>query len=79
MLTNAYSVNTDTFYWIGISDNVTEGVWTFYGSDTNAPFLDWAHGQPDPNGDCAVYDQNPNYQWRDGPCDRHYVPLCEKP
>ncbi|KAH3752126.1 perlucin-like protein isoform X1 [Dreissena polymorpha] len=73
-------------HWMGLTDEVTEGIWTFYPSEKVATFLDWSHhliDWPQPNdglrGNCAAYFEEHDYHWVDEPCSREFNPICEMP
>ena len=63
-------------------DEVSEGVWTHYPSETPAGFLDWGAKQPN-NGrvsNCAAFWKSFGYHWVDEPCaERQFKPICEMP
>ncbi|XP_060557324.1 echinoidin-like, partial [Ruditapes philippinarum] len=69
-------------YWIGINDNVIEGVWKFTDDGTNAPYLGWGGTEPQDAGtngeDCAAFGHLLKYKWIDVPCTSPRRPLCEK-
>ncbi|KAG7499177.1 macrophage mannose receptor 1-like [Solea senegalensis] len=68
-------------YWIGLNDQVTEGVWQW--SD-GSPFIEylsqWMHGQPDNWGDgedCAQVNGNSHGQWMDENCADKKKYICK--
>ena len=69
-------------YWIGLTDDLTEGEWKWESTGNTAVYTDWYPGQPN-NGwqggeDCAYFWVNYNYQWNDANCNFTFRPLCEK-
>lgn len=72
---------TDQQHWIGLSDETTEGIWTWYPSEKRAQETDWLHKNNAPNGvigaNCAAIRSEYNYRWVDDPCSQQYPPVCE--
>ena len=36
----------DTFYWLGMTDEMVEKVWRLYATDRQADFFDWYPHEP---------------------------------
>ncbi|KAH3716970.1 perlucin-like protein [Dreissena polymorpha] len=72
-------------HWIGLTDEVNEGVWALYPSEEVATFLDWSHDPvwPQPNdglnANCVAYFNDHDYHWVDEPCNNHFNPICKMP
>ena len=69
-------------FWLDITDDLIEGVWTWQSTGRSATYTDWAPTEPNTfqgtNEDCAVFASAGKYQWADVPCSNLYRPLCEK-
>ena len=69
-------------YWLGINDDVKEGLWMFTDVGTEAPYLGWGGTEPQnagPKGeDCAAFGHHGKYKWIDVPCTSLRRPLCER-
>uniref|UniRef100_A0A3B3Z743 C-type lectin domain-containing protein n=1 Tax=Periophthalmus magnuspinnatus TaxID=409849 RepID=A0A3B3Z743_9GOBI len=65
-------------YWIGLTDQITEGVWEWTDGSTFLPYL--AQGQPDnwnDNEDCGQVVGESNGQWNDENCDAKRRYICK--
>merc|ERR1712236_66261 len=70
----------DANYWIGLTDEATEGTWKWSESGIVASWTHWHSGEPDSyngNEDCAAMINAYSYAWIDDSCDKHFHPLCE--
>uniref|UniRef100_H3A3R7 C-type lectin domain-containing protein n=1 Tax=Latimeria chalumnae TaxID=7897 RepID=H3A3R7_LATCH len=76
--------NRKEFFWIGLSDIIVEGQWSWVdGSPYNLLF--WSPGEPNdaPQGeDCAMLDYQKatgslTATWNDAPCSRQFKWICE--
>ena len=59
------------YYWIGLSDNASEGTWRWMESHQTANYTNWWPGEPDGggSGNCVFKSVNPAYMgWADYPC-----------
>ena len=74
------------FYWIGLSDNVSEGSWRWVESHQEAKYINWWPGQPngDERSNCVFKSVDPEYLgWADYACsldqwsDDQIHALCE--
>ncbi|XP_053386071.1 lactose-binding lectin l-2-like [Mercenaria mercenaria] len=66
--------------WIGLTDEMIEGAWVWYSSNTDATYTDWFPGQPNSHGgneDCVILGYHNDYKWVDAPCTSSYEPICE--
>ena len=72
----------DHLYWLGMTDEVVEGIWKWSDTDTKVEVTDWYPGEPQDAGageDCAVYSPgHEEFKWADVGCARKFLPLCEK-
>ncbi|XP_060571766.1 perlucin-like protein [Ruditapes philippinarum] len=70
----------DARHWIGLTDEIIEGAWTWYKSSSIASFTDWGAGQPNEGsvGNCAAIWAGFKYQWVDEACTHLFKPLCER-
>ena len=67
------------FWWTGLSDENSEGIW--YGSRSNRiiKFTSWAPNNPDGGSEenyAVLYTQN-NFDWHDRPKSYFYYPICQ--
>jgi len=65
-------------YWVGMRDEITEGLWAHYPSETPMSYMKWVNNQPDGGraSNCGAYYRGYVY---DEPCSQNYKPLCEMP
>ncbi|XP_052761682.1 C-type lectin domain family 10 member A-like [Mya arenaria] len=70
----------DPYHWIGLNDDVIEGLWKWHDTDKVPTFTNWYPGQPDGhrNANCAIIHASLHYKWSDQGCQESYKPLCEK-
>lgn len=65
-----------------MTDQVLDGFWKWYPSETAVEFKDWGHDQPN-NGvssNCGAIWESFGYHWVDEPCTgRNFNPICEIP
>ncbi|XP_045194370.1 perlucin-like protein [Mercenaria mercenaria] len=66
-------------YWMGMTDETTEGIWKWYGTDKNVEYFDWGPSEPQNahNEDCAVFGDTIDYTWADVQCATNRKALCE--
>ncbi|XP_060599260.1 perlucin-like [Ruditapes philippinarum] len=69
-------------HWIGLTDEIVEGVWKWYASKRTPSFTGWNVNEPNSHGgdeDCAVLSSAEDYNWADVPCDGRdpAEPICE--
>ena len=68
-------------FWIGYSDQNTEGVWTWSNSGVTGSYTNWYQGQPDNFGsgeDCAeIWGHLGRKTWNDSPCGLKRWFVCE--
>ncbi|XP_060607555.1 perlucin-like protein [Ruditapes philippinarum] len=71
----------DSIHWIGLTDEVTEGIWRWYDNNQVANFTNWHILTSEPNGgkaqNCVYIAEGHGYEWIDAPCDWKRTPLCE--
>ena len=70
---------SDTF-WVGGTDDVVEGAWLWYDTDTPITFFSWSPGQPQ-NGsteDCLCLFGQHGFLWDDALCADKYHFICEQ-
>jgi len=65
-------------------DEVIEGIWTHFPSETPMSFLDWGTSpNPQPTGtrisNCGAYWDIYDYHMTDEDCSRNFKPICETP
>ncbi|XP_052774875.1 perlucin-like [Mya arenaria] len=67
-------------FWIGATDTVTEGLWTWYTDDSPLNFTGWAPTEPDNkvDQDCVLLGGPYNYLWDDDHCSLTASFICEK-
>ncbi|KAL4239382.1 C-type lectin domain 10 [Mactra antiquata] len=67
-------------YWLGMTDDISEGLWKWNGNDERVEFFNWAPTEPQDsnNEDCAVFHMSLNFQWADVQCKSDRRPICEK-
>ncbi|KAL4223584.1 CD209 antigen-like protein [Mactra antiquata] len=69
-------------HWIGLTDEVIEGIWTWYHNGERATYTDWHPTQPDRGADsnCAnILSTAPYaYHWLDDTCTSQFRVICEK-
>jgi hypothetical protein len=70
----------DARHWIGLTDEIIEGAWTWYKASSIASFTDWGAGQPNEGSvaNCAAIWAGFKYQWVDEACTHLFKPLCER-
>ncbi|KAL4221801.1 hypothetical protein ACF0H5_020055 [Mactra antiquata] len=65
----------DKGVWIGLTDEVTEGIWEWT-SGKPVTFNSWASGQPgmlSGSEDCALLQYSEHGNWHDYPCDGNFL------
>ncbi|XP_062589426.1 lectin BRA-2-like [Saccostrea cucullata] len=69
-----------TFMWIGVTDNLKEGVYVYESTGSRVTNGDWVKGQPQGgrNENCAVALKDSNWQWHDYPCSHKFDYVCKK-
>ena len=76
----ATQTSGNNLYWIGLSDQTTEGTFT-WSSGSSSTYRNWS-GQPDGAGgateDCTRFDLSTG-KWYDETCTTTYDFLCEGP
>ncbi|XP_062620108.1 alpha-N-acetylgalactosamine-specific lectin-like [Saccostrea cucullata] len=76
-----YSKNGVDTIWIGATDNVIEGDWTWIESGDPLTFTDWGQGQPDnwsPDDDCTAMHKVLDFKWSDEDCNLYsFMYICE--
>ena len=75
-------IHTGQDYWIGLTDELIEGMWLWQSSGIPANYTDWGPGEPNSyhgDQDCVFYHSGENYMWADINClSSEFRPLCEK-
>ncbi|XP_048729444.2 perlucin-like [Ostrea edulis] len=67
-------------FWIGGTDALIEGEWTWVSSGNNFTYSNWAPGFPDDyhgNEDCAHLHKDSHFEWNDERCDHRMAFICE--
>ncbi|XP_042365611.1 C-type mannose receptor 2-like [Plectropomus leopardus] len=70
-------------YWIGLNDQVTEGVWEWSDGSPYIPYIEyWMPGQPDnwgdePGEDCGQVVGSSFGRWNDEPCGIKRKYICK--
>uniref|UniRef100_A0A3B4V093 C-type lectin domain-containing protein n=1 Tax=Seriola dumerili TaxID=41447 RepID=A0A3B4V093_SERDU len=73
----------ERYYWIGLNDQVTEGVWEWSDGSPFIPYLSyWMQGQPDnwgdePGEDCGQVVGSSFAQWNDENCNVKRKYICK--
>ena len=66
---------------MGLTDELIDGIWKWYGTDETSEFFDWNKSTNEPNGrdaqDCVVFDNRYEGRWVDEPCTYMINPICE--
>ena len=74
-------INLDSHgFWIGGTDAINEGEWTWVTSGSNFTYSNWAPGFPDDyrgNEDCAELHRDSHFLWNDEKCDHRMSFICE--
>ncbi|XP_052813085.1 killer cell lectin-like receptor subfamily F member 1 [Mya arenaria] len=75
----ARQMTPEQYWWIGITNNAVEGVWTMI-DGSEVTFTDWDIREPNGDGDCAHLMYQYDFQWNDISCTTQYqlYPICEK-
>ncbi|XP_060584435.1 asialoglycoprotein receptor 2-like [Ruditapes philippinarum] len=70
----------DDIHWIGLTDEVTDGIWKWSDTDTVATYFNWLPGQPNngKSGNCVAMRAEYHYEWTDDACSASFKALCEK-
>ncbi|MGK3987425.1 C-type lectin domain-containing protein [Sorangium sp. So ce136] len=63
-------------WWIGYSDEVTPGAWTW--ANGSSTYTHWAPGQPSTWGHCAIDLRDSYDTWGTRPCDQPAFFVCER-
>ncbi|XP_067828972.1 CD209 antigen-like protein C isoform X2 [Heptranchias perlo] len=72
--------NLNDNHWIGLSDSVEEGNWSWVdGTDYASNVKFWESGQPNSNGDEGCVVAAANAAWHDWPCSSRHSSICKKP
>lgn len=65
-------------FFIGITEFDNDGVWTLYGTEVEAPILDFNSGEEMKQEEyCAVMDQFYSFQWANVECSKLRPTVCE--
>merc|ERR1712198_114392 len=80
-LLKQYFLQSDTSYWIGLTDEAEEGTWRWAESHKLPTWTNWSSGNPDNghgNEDCVYMWKERDHQWNDDGCnDKQAHGLCE--
>ena len=70
-----------TYYWMGLTDDMVEGIWRWKSNGLQNTFSDWGSDQPNNGGgieDCACFKMTDSGRWHDYRCTHEFIPVCEK-
>ena len=72
-------VYSENKWWMGLTDQVSEGVW-FWVDGSFPSYTNWHAGEPNDAGgneDCAQLNRFGDDTWNDEPCSREFYYICE--